>query len=204
MRVRRASHPDHAAHVRPVRRVRAAFVALLFESLIRRVAGEVVVIACVMIARRATAVGDAVNHREMMRLFRKQRQMLAKVNLRRRRADGVEFAAILHRRLRLHVPHVDVRRAAAEEKKDRRFRRLAPRGSRRRAEQRTPEAHSRHAHRGRDKECAAVEAAGKEWQVHRGSKGLMQWCDAGRTDMLDYAGAARLLDGVMRFATPEA
>ncbi len=116
LRVRGPARPGHAAHERPVVGIRPAVVALLLERRVRRVAGEIVIISGVMIPGRAAEIGDAMNQRKAIGLLREQRQMFAKMNLRRRRADRLELAAIFHRRRRFHVPHVDVRRAAAEEK----------------------------------------------------------------------------------------
>ncbi len=82
-------------------------------------AGEIVVIAGVVIARGLPTISHGADDRQMMRLFRRQGQMLTEPDLRRRGADGVEGTAIFGRRVRLHVPGVDVRRATAEKKEDR-------------------------------------------------------------------------------------
>lgn len=111
----RTFHADDAAHVRPVIGLRTPVIALLFEGLIRGVTGEVVVITRVVIAGGATAIGDAVDHGKVMRLFGEQGQMLAQADVVAAGADGFEIASVFKRRVRFHVPHVDVRGPAAEE-----------------------------------------------------------------------------------------
>jgi len=64
-----------------------------------------------------------------MRPFRQVRQVLAQLNVRGRRSDRVELAAILRRDVRLHVPQIDVRRATGQKYYDRRPGYLAIQGA---------------------------------------------------------------------------
>ena len=166
LRVRRPARADHAAHVRPVLWIRAAIIALLLESRIGRVPREIVVVARVMIARRAAKIRDAMHEGKMVRLLRKHRQVLAKMDVRRARADRLEFTAKLARRLRLHVPHVNVRRAAAEEKKDRGFRGLARRDRHGIRTEKRHAVQSRKPHRGRAEKRAAIHRRVKKGRTH--------------------------------------
>ena len=83
--------------------------------------GKLVVVAGVVIVR-IDATADRIDHRQMMRFLREQRQVLAKSHTWRGRLDRLKHPPILDRRIGLHVPSVDVRRPAAEEEEDGRLR----------------------------------------------------------------------------------
>ena len=119
-----AALTDDGAHVRRVGGVRTTVVALRAESEVRHVAGEVVIISGMMIAGGLPAIGDGPHDGEVFALLGGERQVLANLHAGRGSLDGIEGAAIGERRLGFHVPHVDVRRAAAKEKQDDGFGRL--------------------------------------------------------------------------------
>ena len=189
-RMRRAARADDATHEWPVIGIRAAVVALLLERLIRHVAGEIVVITRVMIAGRAAEIGNAMHERKAVRLLREQRQMFAKMDVRRGRADRLELATKLARRARLHIPHVDVRCAAAEEKEDRGFRRLARRGRGCGGGLRgVPKVQPREAERRRGEERAPIHRWGEEGGTHRAK--IRSALSSARSHRRDTAGDRR-------------
>ena len=63
----------------------------------------------------------AAEDRELVGDLRLHRHQLADFHARHVGANGIELAAVLDRRLRLHVVHVEVRRAAAQVNHDRRL-----------------------------------------------------------------------------------
>ena len=62
------------------------------------------------------AISNAVNNSQVVRLLGRHRQVFTQWYARRRCANWFERPTIFQRRVRLHVPHIDVRSASAEEK----------------------------------------------------------------------------------------
>ena len=118
LRMLRSALANDGAHVRRVRGVRPAVVAFGAKSEVRHVAGEVVIIAGVMVAGGAAKIRDRSHDGEVFALFGGEREMLANVHARRSGLDGSKRAAVFHRRLGFHIPHINVRRATAEKKQD--------------------------------------------------------------------------------------
>ena len=106
-----------------------ARVQQLMEATIRGMTREVIVVAGVVIAGPAAMVAKRAHDGQVMRLLRKIRQVLAQLDAGSGSCNGLEGASIFFRGIRLHVPGVDVRCAAAEPDHDGRFRRLARVGS---------------------------------------------------------------------------
>ena len=75
----RSARSDNRTNEWPIVYIRTAVVALCFESGVGNVSRQVVVVPSVMIIRvdRST---DRANHRKMMGLLGKQRQMLTALN----------------------------------------------------------------------------------------------------------------------------
>ena len=122
-------------------------------------AGQVVVVTGMMIVG-ADRSADAVDDGQVMGLFGEQRQVFAQLHACRGSADRLEWSSILVGRIRLEIPHIDMGRAAAEEKQDRRFRATAGQavGCRRRdrgCTKRITERHTGNAASGRHQKRAA-------------------------------------------------
>ena len=83
------------------------------ERRIGGVAGQVVVVAGVVVAGAAAEVAQRADDGQVMGLLGQVRQVLAQLDAGRRGGDGPKQAAILGGRVGLHVPGVDVRRPAA-------------------------------------------------------------------------------------------
>src|SRR5207245_11470969 len=95
---------------------------------VRRVAGEVVVIAGVVVAGAAAVVAERTDDGQVVRLAGQVRQVFAQRDTGRTGGDGAERAAVFLGRVRLHVPQVDVRGPAAEPDQNGRTGRAAPPG----------------------------------------------------------------------------
>src|SRR5262249_41997212 len=93
---------------------------------VRGMPGQVVVIACVMIAGAAAAVADRTNDGQMVGLPGEERQGLAQPDARGTGHDGAEGATVLCGGVRFHIPGVDVRCPAREPDHDGRLRDLSP------------------------------------------------------------------------------
>jgi len=87
---------------------RLAVIQQLVEGQIGSVAGEVVVIAGVMIAGATAVVAQRVDEGQVMRLPGQLGQVFTQEHTGGRGSDWLEFAAVLDRGIRLEVPHVDV------------------------------------------------------------------------------------------------
>src|SRR5665213_2543677 len=183
-RMRRPPRPRLATLIGPIRRVRRAIVPQLLKRLVRRVTGQVVVITRVMIPSRAAGISNAMHQRKVMSLLRQQRQVLADANVRRRGGNWLKLPAIFNRRLRLHVPHVDVRRSAAEKKEQGRFCRLPRRQRRARAKRQAAKAESGHADGG----CRQESATAEYWREERWSHEMLLMWYTGRGKVLHSCG----------------
>src|SRR5207248_2034214 len=104
----------HRADEGPVGRLRGAVVEQLAERRVGGVAGEVVVVARVVIAGAAAVVAQRADDGEVVRLAGEARQVLAQADAGGGRGDGPELPAELDRGVGLHVPGVDVRGPARE------------------------------------------------------------------------------------------
>jgi hypothetical protein len=83
--------------------------------------GQVVVITGMMIVG-VDAGSDGIHQCQVMRLFRKHRQMLAQRDARSGRRDRLKRSSVFPRSLQLHIPRVNVRGPATQEKQDCRLR----------------------------------------------------------------------------------
>ena len=117
LRMLRPALADDAADVGRIVSVRSAIISLGAKGKVRHVAGEVIIITSMMIAGCLTAICNLAYDREMLALFGRERQMLADIHARRSSLNRIEGATVVERRFGLHVPHVDVRRAATKKKK---------------------------------------------------------------------------------------
>ncbi len=115
---------NDSGHRGPVGGIGCAGVEQLVECSVRSVTGEVVVVPGMVIARAATVVAQRANDDQVMRLLRQIRQMLTELDARSRGCDRFETAAVFFRRVRLHVPGVDVGRTTAQPDHDRGLRHL--------------------------------------------------------------------------------
>ena len=127
----RPPRADDRRHVGPGGGERATVVPHRPEGDVGGVAGEVEVIPGMVVAGGLPRIGDAMDEREVMPMLRRQGEVLADRKPRRRRGDRAEFPAVFRRRRGLHVPQVDMGRAAAEEEEDRRLRLAGSTGKRR-------------------------------------------------------------------------
>ena len=130
-RMERPARADDRPHVGPVGGERAPVVPHRPEGDVGGVAGEVEVVPGMVIAGSEPGIGDAMNEREFVPLLRREGEMLADRKPGRRRGDGAKLTPVFRRRGGLHVPQVDMRRAATEEEEDRRLRLGIPPGERR-------------------------------------------------------------------------
>ena len=103
---------------RPVIGVGSAGIQQAMKRLVGGVAGEVVVIAGVVISGSPPPITERADDGKPMGLLRQQRQMLAEFDPRSRSVDGLKGTAVLERRLGFEVPGVDVRSAPREEDHD--------------------------------------------------------------------------------------
>lgn len=78
---------------------------------------EVVVIPTVMVICIYLAI-HRVDHRQVMRLLRQQRQVFTQFDTWRRRLNRLERTAIFKRCFRFHVPAIEVRCAATQKQQD--------------------------------------------------------------------------------------
>ncbi len=118
--VRRSLTRLHAADEGPITRIGLAVVQQLTKGRVRFMAGQVIVIAGMMVARAAAEVAERIHNRQVMAVLGRQRQMFAKAHARGRSGDWLELAAILNRGVGLHVPGVEVRCPAAQPDENRR------------------------------------------------------------------------------------
>ena len=114
----RTALANDGAHVRRVRGVRPSVVAFGAKSEVRHVTSEVVIIAGVMVAGGAAEIRDRSHDGEVFPLPGGEREVLADIHARRGGFDGSKRAAIFYRCLGFHIPHINVRRSAAEKKQD--------------------------------------------------------------------------------------
>ena len=119
--IRRPLERDDRGHRRPVGQVGRAGIQQPMKRGIGGVPRQVVIVACVVVARAAIEIAQRPHDRQVMGLLGQMRQVFAQLDARRRGGHGAKQAAILERGCRLHVPGVDVRRPAGEPDHDRRF-----------------------------------------------------------------------------------
>src|SRR5262245_21358618 len=112
--MRRSFVCDNGGHRGPIGRIWRAGVQKPVKRLVRGVPGQVVVIACMMVACAATAIAERSDNRDVVGLLTQVPQMLAKGYTRSAGCDWAKESSVFGRRIRLHVPGVDVRCAAAE------------------------------------------------------------------------------------------
>ena len=111
---------------------------------VRGVAGEVVVVTGMVVARASAVVAQRANDGQVMGLLRRQGQVFAKLDARCGGGHRLEDAAVFDWSIRLHVPGIDVRCAAAQPDHDGGLggpaagARLTPRGIGRRVRQVEP------------------------------------------------------------------
>src|SRR5262249_32711038 len=118
---------DDRAHERPVVGEGRPVVAEGAEGQVGDVAGEVVIVAGMMVVGVDLAV-DGVDQAQVMRLPGEEREVFAEADAWGGGGDGLEWATIFGGGVGLHVPGVDVGRAAAEEEEDGGLRLAALRG----------------------------------------------------------------------------
>ena len=73
-----------------------------------------------MISGCESGIGEAMNDCQMVALLSEHRKVFTQREIGCTGANWLEFTAVFGGRIRLHVPHIDVRRTAAEKKKNRR------------------------------------------------------------------------------------
>ncbi len=120
-RMRIAFRRNHRSHAGPIVCIWRTVVSQREKRRVGNMPGLVVVIASVMIIRTDRRP-DAADQCQVMCLFGQQRQVFAQLNVRCSGSNRIERATVFGRSIRFHIPHVDVRSTATEEKQNRRFR----------------------------------------------------------------------------------
>ena len=107
----------NASHEWPVRGKWRAAVSQSAETAISLVPRQVVVVTRVMVVG-IDAAADGIQQRQMVRLLTQHRQMLRQPEPGRRSLPGSKRPTILLGSVGLHVPHIQVRRPAAQEEQN--------------------------------------------------------------------------------------